>query len=436
MQYAAFISYSRRDKAKARRLHAALEKAGLRTWMDADNLQTGDPLTTNIKTAIEQVSCVILLLSEYSNVSEWVQREIDFARSANKRIFILSVRNLEPSSGFHDDVRDLVRIDAGVRIRKAAVEQIVADVWSANRNRTPVVSVLNMKGGVGKTTLSFHLFGCMHDRRNVSILLIDLDPQHNLSQLMVPMSSMDSAWREGRSVMSMFEPSQLSGWAAPAANMLSFNFEGELAKPDQVSFPIKPRHPRKPRFDIVLGHFEVVKYSLADAAAHKDRLVKNFASFLEWAKEHYGLVVIDLNPGASFLTEVALNVSTHLLAPVRPDRYSKRGLDLIDRLMDKAYRIAHLPQRLAIVNGYHRSGNPTVREDEDKVIAEIDAERWRRLKAKVGLSDLLQARKRPPRPDEDLTYWLAHKQWHTGNAAIRGELEAAADELGRELGVA
>lgn len=432
MRYAAFVSYSRKDRTKARRLHAALEVGGHRTWMDAKNMQVGDPLTTSIRDAIEQIPCVVLLLSEHSKQSAWVQKEIEFARAAGKRILVVSVGGAEPGDEFHEDIRELVRINAGQRITKAAKQELIQAVWAANRTRTPVVSVLNMKGGVGKTTLSFHLFGCLHDTKKVSTLLIDLDPQHNLSQLMVPSTSMDAAWSAGKSVMSMFEPSQIGGWPSPADSMLTFNFEGELATPDQISTPIKPRHPSKPRFDIVLGHFEVVKYSLSEAAAHRERLIKNFDTFLDWAKSNYSLVVLDLNPGASFLTEVALNVSTHILAPVRPDRYSKRGLELLDRLMSKAYRVAKPPNRLAVVNGYHRSGNRAVLDAEQEVLSEI-AQQWRVLKSKIAISELLQARKRPPRPDEDLTYWLAHKQWHPGNGAIRSELIATASELAGEL---
>lgn len=434
MRYATFISYSRRDRARARRLHAALEVGGHRTWMDADNLQVGDPLTTGIRDAIANVSCVVLLLTEHSNRSLWVQREVEFARTAKKRIVIVAVDDVEPSDGFHEDVRELVRIAAGRRISKVAKQQAIQAVWAANRTRTPVVSVLNMKGGVGKTTLSFHLFGCLHDTKNVSVLLVDLDPQHNLSQLMVPMTAMDAAWTAGKSVMSMFEPSAIGGWPSPADSMLTFNFDGQLASPDQVATPIKPRHPSKPRFDIVIGHFEVVKYSLSEASQHREELVRNFEAFLDWAKSSYSLVVLDLNPGASFLTELALNVSTHLVAPVRPDRYSKRGLELLDRLMAKAYRLEHLPQRLAVVNGYHRSGNKSVIDAEEQVIGEIQ-DGWRVLKSKIGLSDLLQARKRPPRPNEDLTYWLAHKPWHPGNGAIRKELVAAAAEIAEMLDV-
>ncbi|MBT9446086.1 MAG: AAA family ATPase [Hyphomonadaceae bacterium] len=435
MQYAAFVSYSRQDKPRAKRLAAALEVGGLRTWIDQKNLQAGDALTNEITDAIEQASCFVLLLTEKSNDSDWVHKEVEVARTAGKKIIIVAMRNIEPSPKFHADIHDLVRIPGGVNLTQAAKGQAVLAVWAANRNRTPVVSVLNMKGGVGKTTLSFHLFGCMQERRKVSILLIDLDPQHNLSQLMVPTKQIDDAWARGQSVMSMFEPSQINGWTAPADNLLSFNFDGELAKPDQVSIPLKPRDAKKPRFDIVLGHFEVVKYSLSEAAEHRDTLIRNFEKFLDWAKSSYGLVVIDLNPGASFLTEVALNVSSHLLAPVRPDRYSKRGLELLTKLMDKAYRLKRQPQRMAVVNGFHRSGNRAVVEAEVDVIKDIRESNWPTLKAKIGHSDLLQARKRLANPNEDLTHWLAHKQWHAGNGAIRDELFKAADELAGELGV-
>jgi cellulose biosynthesis protein BcsQ len=146
-------------------------------------------------------------------------------------------------------------------------------------------------------------------------------------------------------------------------------------------------------------------------------------------------VVIDLNPGASFLTEMALNVSSHLLAPVRPDRYSKRGLELLTKLMEKAYRLKRQPQRMAVVNGFHRSGNRSVLDAEEDVIKDIRASNWPTLQSRIGHSDLLQARKRLANPNEDLTHWLAHKQWHVGGGAIRDELFKAADELASELGV-
>jgi chromosome partitioning protein len=46
----------------------------------------------------------------------------------------------------------------------------------------PVVSVLNMKGGVGKTTLCASISLAIFENHQVHALLLDLDPQFNLTQ--------------------------------------------------------------------------------------------------------------------------------------------------------------------------------------------------------------------------------------------------------------
>ncbi|MEN6472572.1 MAG: ParA family protein, partial [Syntrophaceae bacterium] len=44
------------------------------------------------------------------------------------------------------------------------------------------VSMINMKGGVGKSTLTFNLAWRSAWKENLRVLAIDLDPQANLSQ--------------------------------------------------------------------------------------------------------------------------------------------------------------------------------------------------------------------------------------------------------------
>lgn len=55
----------------------------------------------------------------------------------------------------------------------------------------PVVAVLNMKGGVGKTTLSANIFRVLFERRQAGTLLLDLDPQFNLTQALFTRSAYD-----------------------------------------------------------------------------------------------------------------------------------------------------------------------------------------------------------------------------------------------------
>src|SRR5208337_109629 len=49
----------------------------------------------------------------------------------------------------------------------------------------PVVSIVNMKGGVAKTTLATNLADVLVRREDCRVLLVDLDPQFNATQCLV-----------------------------------------------------------------------------------------------------------------------------------------------------------------------------------------------------------------------------------------------------------
>jgi chromosome partitioning protein len=53
---------------------------------------------------------------------------------------------------------------------------------AAGARMATTIALLNMKGGVGKTTLAVNLAWHLHQNEQKNVLLVDLDPQFNATQ--------------------------------------------------------------------------------------------------------------------------------------------------------------------------------------------------------------------------------------------------------------
>ncbi|NTU55872.1 MAG: TIR domain-containing protein [Anaerolineales bacterium] len=83
-----FLSYSREDTAKQKRIVRELRERGINVWVDIENLTPGTPTwEREIEKAIRGSTGIVVLLSPESNNSEWVRREISFGEQHRKRIF-------------------------------------------------------------------------------------------------------------------------------------------------------------------------------------------------------------------------------------------------------------------------------------------------------------------------------------------------------------
>ena len=77
--YSCFISYSSKDQEFAERLHADLQQKGVRCWFAPEDLKIGDELRLRIDEAIRLHDKLLLILSEESVQSEWVEDEVERA---------------------------------------------------------------------------------------------------------------------------------------------------------------------------------------------------------------------------------------------------------------------------------------------------------------------------------------------------------------------
>lgn len=94
-----FLSYSRRDESRARRLTEWLERDGHAVWRDEDDIGGGASFSSEIEKALKDCDAVIVLWSPNSVQSAWVRDEAAFGRDAGKLI-PLSIDATEPPLGF------------------------------------------------------------------------------------------------------------------------------------------------------------------------------------------------------------------------------------------------------------------------------------------------------------------------------------------------
>jgi uncharacterized protein YjbI with pentapeptide repeats len=77
--YSCFISYSSKDQAFAERLYADLQNKGVRCWFAPEDIKIGDKFRTRIDESIRVYDKLLLVLSENSVSSQWVEKEVETA---------------------------------------------------------------------------------------------------------------------------------------------------------------------------------------------------------------------------------------------------------------------------------------------------------------------------------------------------------------------
>src|SRR4029450_12599354 len=74
-----FISYASRDQVFAERLYADLQNKGVRCWYAPEDMKIGDEFRSRIDASIHLHDRLLLILSEHSIKSRWVQKEVETA---------------------------------------------------------------------------------------------------------------------------------------------------------------------------------------------------------------------------------------------------------------------------------------------------------------------------------------------------------------------
>jgi chromosome partitioning protein len=189
-----------------------------------------------------------------------------------------------------------------------------------------VLSVVNYKGGVGKTTLTANLGAGLAVRGN-KVLLIDLDPQASLTFSFFTLTEWSSGLKGCRTIKQWYDSSERGRTATRLAEL--------VATPPRVNNLITGTGGW---LDLIASHLDLVTVEslLARAIDGRSgrvppsrylRVHRRLADGLaDTTFAGYDVVLIDCPPNFHMMTKNAVVASDFLLVPSRPDFLSTNGI--------------------------------------------------------------------------------------------------------------
>lgn len=190
-----------------------------------------------------------------------------------------------------------------------------------------IVAMLNMKGGVGKTTLAVNIASCLAKLKGRRVLIIDLDPQYNATQYLVNLEK-NPEFVDGS------KPTVFDIMAPRGASIPSIA-DGLLIKPgprnvrlDDVKRTLFDKDGGK--LDLIPGTLHLIGVEISREMAIENKL-KNFVTQI---KDAYDFIVIDCPPTFSVFLSSGYLASDYYLVPLKPDPLSTLGVPLLEKVLE------------------------------------------------------------------------------------------------------
>ncbi len=183
------------------------------------------------------------------------------------------------------------------------------------------ITIMNAKGGVGKSTLALTLSETLSAYHGKRVLVIDSDAHASISNMLMRPDWVHTIQAQGRSMVDYFIAAVLK---EERANWASFVSSGVSDVDDARTVDIMTGGGH-----LTLFEREVSKMGL------EARLRQTVRNFLAEAGSTYDFVFIDSAPGISILTECWLREADFYLSPTKPDYISTHGLQFLGQFSQR-----------------------------------------------------------------------------------------------------
>ncbi|UAB72982.1 AAA family ATPase [Vibrio sp. SCSIO 43132] len=200
-----------------------------------------------------------------------------------------------------------------------------------------IISVINYKGGVGKTTVTANIAAELA-RRNKKVLLLDMDAQASLTFSFITPDYWNQSLKDTHTIKNYFDDIS-QGFAPPPL----CNF---VIRPTAINSHLQ-NIGSSGFVDLISSHLGLINVDLELATllggANMNQAKLNYIkvhgklrdSIIEYASGNYDVVLIDCPPNFNIVTKNALIASDQILIPAKPDYLSTLGIDYLHRSVNQ-----------------------------------------------------------------------------------------------------
>ncbi|CGG48051.1 MULTISPECIES: ParA family protein [Bacillus] len=173
-----------------------------------------------------------------------------------------------------------------------------------------IITFINMKGGVGKTTLAVNVGYTMAKMYKLKVLLIDMDPQMNATQYTLNDEQV-------RSILTK-PTNSIFGILSPQLDLPGVIKGGKEEEPEFI-------YPIYENFDIIPSHLQLMSLNLNERPLRLKQFIRE-----RKLNEIYDVIILDCPPTISGYTKLSLLSSDGYIVPMKTDYLSFFGLPLLE----------------------------------------------------------------------------------------------------------